>query len=409
MAGPVAFSERAAAATAARSFTASMIERLGPRLTGGVSCLAAADGLAEAARPHADAVYSADFPVRPMAFLGFIRMMLVLYLAALAALPFLPWAAFDLLLLGAVILVGQFFLYKEMIDPLFRKRTGRNVWAVLEPSGPAARQLIVSGHHDSARIFRFYTDRPELYGRRLYGGMGAYAVFTLAAMVLAFIGPGRPVLLAASVLFALAFLFLATPLWTFASREGTPGAGDNLAASAAALEILKAFRAERDSGGGLSSTRLVFASFDAEEAGLRGARAWAAHQGPALTALPTWNYNMDCLYDARNVRFLTSDINGSVGLCGKTAAACAELVRERGLPAAAEPIAFLTGGTDAAELAKAGVKATTLIGMSWSNQDRAASYHTPADTIDAVGEGILELAIGVGIGFARKLDSGGMD
>jgi len=41
------------------------------------------------------------------------------------------------------------------------------------------------------------------------------------------------------------------------------------------------------------------------------------------------------------------------------------------------------------------VKATTLIGMSWSNQDRAASYHTPADTIDAVGEGILELAIGV--------------
>ncbi|NLX44395.1 MAG: M28 family peptidase [Treponema sp.] len=65
------------------------------------------------------------------------------------------------------------------------------------------------------------------------------------------------------------------PLWGFASDEGSPGAGDNMAASAIALEIFKEFAERRAAGAGLKRTRLAFASFDAEEAGLRGARVFA--------------------------------------------------------------------------------------------------------------------------------------
>lgn len=395
-------------ARSARERTADIISRHGERLTGSPGCLAAADELAGAAGKLADRAKCEDFGVHPGAFLGFIKVMIVLYVAACIALPFAPWASAMAMAVGAVILVLEFFLYKELIDPFYPRRTGRNVTAVLEPTGEAKRQVIVSGHHDSARIFNFYVERPELYSFKLYSGMGAFVLFLAAALLLSVIGPARPVLIGASVLFAALFVFL-IPLWRFASKEGTPGAGDNLAASAAALELLGVFKERRDSGKGLTSTRLIFVSFDAEEAGLRGARAWAKAHKADIASLATWNYNMDCMYKADDVRFLTSDLNGSVALDTRAAEACAAAARKRGVKAPVEPIAFLTGGTDAAELAKKGARATTFIGMQWSNEARGNCYHTPGDTVEAVTPEVLELAIGVGVDFVEKLDSGELD
>lgn len=392
----------------ARELTRDLIERHGPRLAGSPACLAAADELADLAAARADRVEKEDFAVRPGAFLGFIKVMVVLYVLSCLALPFAPWASAAGLSLGAAVLVLEFFLYKELIDPAYPRKTGRNVTAVLEPRGEAKRQVVVSGHHDSARVFLFYVNRPELYSARLYGGMGAYFAFLAAALLLAALGAPRPLLVGASALFA-ALLVLVAPLWRFALAEGTPGAGDNLAASAAALEILGHFRARRDEGKGLESTRLVFASFDAEEAGLRGARAWAKARSAELASTPTFVYNMDCMYEAKDARFLVRDLNGSVGLDARTAEACAEAARRRGVAAPVEPIAFLTGGTDAAELAKRGARATTFIGMRWSNEARGSGYHTPGDTVEAVSPEVLELAIGVGVELVERLDSGELD
>lgn len=396
------------AAKEAYRLTGEIIGKYGARLTGSQSCLKAADDLAELARGHADATYTEDFSVHPTAFLGFIRLMLVLYIAAVIALPFIPWLSFAFLLAGAIVLVSDFFLYKGLTDLCYPKTTGRNVWATLEPAGQVERQLIVSGHHDSAHVFNFYVDKPELYGRRLYGGMGVYFAFLLGSLFMAIWSPSLAPRLIVTTIFTIGFS-LAAPLWRFASKEGTPGAGDNLAASTAAMEILKEFKARKERGEGLSSTRVIFASFDAEEAGLRGARAWAQAHTELLAKTPSWNYNMDCIYSASDARFLTSDINGSVSLNGKMAQACADIAKTQGVTVAVEPIAFLTGGTDAAELTKKGVRATTLIAMSWSNASRSASYHTPSDTVEAVGLDALELAIGVGVKFAERLDSGACD
>lgn len=395
-------------ARGARDLTAAMIDRHGVRLAGSAACLAAADELAEAARPLADSVQTEDFPVHPGSFLGFIKVMVVLYTLAVVALPFLPWASVAALGSGLAILVLGFFLYRELLDPFFPRKTGRNVTAVLEPTGEATRQVVVSGHHDSAFVFNFYVDHPERYAAKLFGGMGAFFAFLAVALLLAAIKAPFALLAGAAGLFA-GLLGLLVPLWRFASKEGTPGAGDNLAASAVALGLLRHFRERRDAGRGLAHTRLVFASFDAEEAGLRGARAWSKRRKAEMKALPTWNYNMDCLYKAEDTRFLSSDLNGSVKLDARAAEACAAAARKRGVPAPVEPIAFMTGGTDAAELAKRGGRATTLIGMQWSNEERGNYYHTPADTIDAVSPEVLELAFGVGVDFIEALESGALD
>ena len=79
---------------------------------------------------------------------------------------------------------------------------------------------------------------------------------------------------------------------------------------------------------------------------------------------------------------------------------------EHGLEIPTRTTEFLTGGTDAAELAKAGVKATTLGGMPWSNTERSAVYHTPADTLETVSPEALVEAIRLALDLARDLDKG---
>lgn len=395
-------------AQAAIEYTSRLIDRFGPRLAGSEACLGCADALLETAKAHADSAGAQDFRVHPGAFLGFIRVLVVLFLLSTLILPLAPLLSAVLMSAGMAILVLEFFLYKELIDPFYPARTGRNVSASLEPSGPVTRQLLISGHHDSARVFNFYVNQPEKYAFRVYGGIGSFAVLWLASLGLSLAG-APPLALAIAAIAFLGDFILVLPLWRFAGSEGTPGAGDNLAASAAALEMLKELKARRDEGRGLKGTRIVFISFDAEEAGLRGARAWARDNAALLSSTPSWHYNMDCVYSARDARFLTSDINGSVPLSAPLAQACAQAAREAGVEAAVEPIAFLTGGTDAAETAKAGARATTLIAMQWSNEERSSVYHTPADDIGAVEPAALELAISVGLRLAERLDAGEID
>ena len=147
-------------------------------------------------------------------------------------------------------------------------------------------------------------------------------------------------------------------------------------------------------------------SFDAEEAGLRGSRAFRkARLGQGGFGYPVWNLNLECLFDASELFFLSSDINGSVRLSKGFASRCAALLKDiTGQIVPVGPIAFLTGGTDAGETTRAGAEATTLMGMPWSNSARSAVYHTPADTVEAVSPQAVEAALKLMDRLARELD-----
>ncbi|MCX7025939.1 MAG: M28 family peptidase [Spirochaetes bacterium] len=394
-------------------FASEMIDTEGPRLAGSEACGRAAQKILEKAAMVSDRAAIETFPVHPAAFLDFIKVLVVFYALAALGLAVAPVLSVALSTLSLIILVFGFLLYKEVLDPFFPKLEGRNVVGVLEPSGEVKRQVIVSGHHDSARIFNFYVDRPELYSRRIYGGIGSVVAIWLVSIVVALVSGlalGTPFWgfdlfrWIAALIFIAVFPIVLT-LWKFAADEGTPGAGDNLVASTIALEILKEFNSRRDAGEGLIHTRLVFASFDAEEAGLRGARAFARGRKAEFAALPSYGYNMDCVYSLPDLRILTSDLNGSVKLDEGASASLARIAAAEGLPSTTQPIAFLTGGTDAAELASAGVHATSLLAMKWGNDARSSAYHTLRDTIDSVDPAAVEAFIRLGLRFVESLDS----
>jgi len=172
-----------------------------------------------------------------------------------------------------------------------------------------------------------------------------------------------------------------------------------------AVQLARYFDRNRTNGQPLAHTRLILASFDGEEAGLRGARAfYRKHRGELLSG-PTWNFNVDCPYRAKDLFFLTSDINGSVKLSQQMATQCVEIAKSMGYEAFSQPIAFLTGGTDAAEAAKAGCEAVSLMAMPWDNKERSAVYHTPADLPEAIDPLAIEETLSIAIRFIGQLDA----
>jgi hypothetical protein len=102
--------------------------------------------------------------------------------------------------------------------------------------------------------------------------------------------------------------------------------------------------------------------------------------------------------------FLTSDINNSVPLSQSMATECVEIAKSMGYEAKSQKIAFLTGGTDAAESAKLGIEATTLIAMPWGNSEHAPVYHTPDDVVESIDEVAVEQTISIAIKFIERLD-----
>jgi hypothetical protein len=65
----------------------------------------------------------------------------------------------------------------------------------------------------------------------------------------------------------------------------------------------------------------------------------------------------------------------------------------------------LTGGTDAAELAKLGVEATTLLAMPRGNSFRAAVYHTPNDTIDHVEKDVVQAGLEIFFDLIKRKEN----
>lgn len=389
--------------------TSNLIKRFGPRPAGSDSSRGCADAFRAEAESISDNSRTEDFQVHPEAFLGWIRILVFLYALAVVGL----WMGFYLvstflIASGLFILVFQFFLYRELLDPFFPKRTGRNVLASIEPTEDLRGELIISGHHDSARIFNFMVHQPALYPFRVIGSLSSLALLGLTSGVMVILKSMSGGTLnwsrIPSIVFSLLFI-LVVQLWWFASSKHTDGAGDNLASSAAAWELLRIFSKRKKAGEGFRHLRITAASWDAEEAGLRGARAWRKGRSGKGHSHKAWNLNLESMYDEKDFFLLTSDINGSVKLSTELTGRCQRLLKSGSdLSVDRHPMPFLSGGTDAGEIARAGVQSTTLVGLHRNYNEKTAVLHTPADVVDAVSETAVLISLRLAVDLADELD-----
>lgn len=388
-------------------YTDTLIQRYGPRLAGTDRCLQAAQHLHHDLQSICGRARLEYFQTHPGVFNGFFLLEpLFHFLFTIAAL--LGWVrlAAPGYLLTIVYGFLQFGYYKEYFKHLFPQRTCANVTAHLEPQQDVRQQIIISGHHDSAHEMRMLRRHQKLYALKVIIPDMMLVASSLAAWIWLgvefFTGHAPAFAFSLQVLWWISIPVVGSKMWMI-GKNGTPGAGDNLIASAMLVELADHFAAQSGRNK-LAHTRLIFASFDAEEAGLRGARAYAQQHAQELTALPTWMINIDSIYELNELKFLTTDLNDTIPLDLPLATHCLNTAEKSGYRAHLEPMKFGGGSTDAAELAKIGVRCTTILAMSTQLIRDGLVYHTMQDLPEAIEPQAVKACLDVIMRVVEEMD-----
>jgi aminopeptidase YwaD len=391
--------------------TASLIGRFGSRLAGGEAARDTAATLAGELGGFCDSVALESFEVHPGSFYSYTKILPACYALGAMAL-FLPRGLSILpalgLLAGMAIMVCQFDRYLHFPDFLFPKRVGWNVGAVLESALPPERELLLSGHHDSAPLARIFSSPfAKCYAAAIFLPY-AFFLFELGLLVARLSGSGFAgagaasapwtfIALAAGCPFVLGYFLLVD------TRKGGPGAGDNLVSSVMVARIARELAADR--GAWLKTTRLRVLSFDAEEAGLRGSSAWFRAHAAELKGIPCVHLNFDSLYSLADLQVLLSDVNGHQRLDEGMAAELIRCAAAEGYAMKGFSMLFGGGATDAAEGARAGIRAGTIIAMPTAIVRDDLVYHTPRDTADRIEPEVVEACIRIALRYLASAEA----
>ncbi|MFA7422861.1 MAG: hypothetical protein WCZ00_03915, partial [Acholeplasmataceae bacterium] len=195
-----------------------IIDLFGPRLAGTKSALDTADYLYDSVNDYADEASKEEFYIHQGAFLGWIRILVASYILAIVFLWIdLTYVSVILVGISILILVLQFFLYLPLLDKLYPKRKAKNVVGIVEPKEEVKQQIIVSGHHDSARIFNFFIKQPKLYNLRTTGSIALVMILFVFSLLTLFVPFLQDISLYINIIFSVTILWVAQ-MWFFASK-----------------------------------------------------------------------------------------------------------------------------------------------------------------------------------------------
>ncbi|MDR3263000.1 MAG: M20/M25/M40 family metallo-hydrolase [Clostridiales bacterium] len=329
-----------------------------------------------------DSVVSEDFDLHPNAFMDWLYITASLLILSLAVYFFLPILSIILVILAFVPLVSQLLLYKTLFDPLYKKEKSVNVYGVIKPTEEVKRRIIINGHADATQEWHWHYlfGMKGLLGVALAAVIGAVYVIVISIISIinnngvGFNVASGTLTLILGIIGAI-FIVFWVALYKFHDKKVVvDGANDNLTACYVSLAVPKAFK---EDGIKLKNTELCVLISGSEEAGLRGAKAFAAAHKEEFKDVETIVICMETLREAEHFSLYTKDINGIV----KTDLDVAALVREAGKDNGVD-LKYATvslGATDSGAFAQAGIKSTCLAAMSHNLQDY---YHTRRDTKD---------------------------
>lgn len=372
---------------------------------------------------YADEVIMEDFKLHPHAFMGFIIIAVTLCLASIAMYWLFPSIIYPgsgkaefvlavippvLMLFSILMFLFEFLFYGKFVDFLFPKRVSRNVFATRKPTGEVKRRIIFSGHADAANEWTY-----SLHGQLktlapVMGGsiIGMFFVFivTLARLFssisLGFVpeietGLWRP--LGFVMLFFVPFL---VAMYFFINwRVVVDGANDNLSACYIAMGVLKEMA---DNDFRFKNTEVCCLITGSEEAGLRGALAFAKAHKDELKQTETVAITLDTMREIEQLQIYTKGCTGTV----RDSEAVGVLLFEAGQANGIEMkrAGIYPGAVDAEGFSKHGIRACGFCGV---NHDPKTYYHTREDTWTNIDENCINLSLDICLEAARLYDEKG--
>jgi len=341
------------------------------------------------------------FSCNPRAFLGFIPFSALLYLAATIAYWFMPFLAF---LLGAAAMALIFFellRYREFIDPLFPEAEGHNVVGVVRPSGEVRRRVVISAHQDSAYEFNLWyflktASIPIMVVAfsaalvPMIGGLAMSLGGTIGSATFNFIG---------YVCLAL-YPFVGLNLF-FHTYSVVPGAMDDLAGISVLDGVARALTdAAREGQPLVNDTEVVLFAASSEEAGLRGAKRYAAAHAAEMAQLPTYGIFVDGVYDERHLTVVYRELFTSAVHDPRLVRLAKDVAKERNWPIRTHMIPL--GASDATAFTNAGIPSVALLCQDATRL--VENYHTRLDTIEHVRPQSLSTMLQVVLDMVQRID-----
>lgn len=325
-----------------------------------------------------DEVKVEPFKENPGSFYGWIYITISFCIvAAIAYLLGAPWLTIPLIVIGLILCVLQFGLYKKAIDGLFKEKTGHNVTAIKKCTGETKRRIVFNGHPDATWEWpvNYALGGVAFEGHAILCFAGAFLYLILAILKIA--GVGDPSALTKAGLFGLVFFPIWFGLYFMVNYKiVVDGANDNLSGCYMGIAILKYLKEE---GIELENTEIGVVLTGSEEAGLRGSMAWCeAHKGE-FDDVPTFIYAYDTIYDPKYLMTNYRDLNGTVKTDKDANDLFMEAAEAIGVHCSKGMVPPMGGATDSAAFAKAGFRAAGITGL---NHKLERYYHTRRDTYD---------------------------
>lgn len=381
----------------------------GPRPCGDESEKKAQETMLEELKAFSDEVRRETFKANPDAFMSFVPIAGSCCIGAsainlLASNKKSKAALGSLALLGAGVssLVGEFLLYKKMLDPLFKEKESGNVIAIRKSTGETKRRIIISGHTDSA---------PEWTYTYKLGSHGSVMVLAPAIAGLVYTAATSAVALTKKhsktakkmALGQLAFLPAYGALYKFTNNKRyVDGANDDLSGCYLASAVLK-YLSDNDIS--FENTEVIAMLAGGEEAGLRGSKAFfEAHPEYKNDGVETVFISADTIRDEDYMMIYERDMTGMVKNDKRVCSLLKKAGEKQGLdiPVGTIPL----GSTDAAAASQAGIPAASIVAMDPSPADY---YHTRRDTAEILNPDCIEKILEVLLEAVFDFDENGIN
>lgn len=403
-----AFSRLAAASGRAAAYMAEEIERvcrrMDKRAPGSAGERAAAKHFAALLAEECGCadVRVESFSLRPAAFYGYFYFSAALDL--LCGLGFFIHPGLSLLFgaLALLLFVFQFVLYRQVIDGFFPRRESANVTAVRRCAGEVKRRVFLNGHIDAPWEFplnhHFGGVAFEIPG--VMALLGVLFYMALAALSLCGAGDWARRAARAGLLFVPFFLLVAC---TYNPRRVVDGANDDLSGCMMGVALLREMQAQ---GMTLAHTEVGVILTGAEEAGLRGAKAWSRAHAADDRGAPSFIISYDTIHDPRHLMVNARDLNGTVAADSALCALFLRAAEDVNVPCKRGWVPPMGGATDSAAFTQGGFRSVGITGLNHKLEDY---YHTRRDSWDNLNLEGLENCYRATVRALELIDEGALD
>lgn len=372
---------------------------------------------------YADEVLSEDFKLHPHAFMGFIIIAVSFCLISIALYWLFPSYIYAgsgkaefilaavppvLSLLSILMFLFEFLFYAEFVDFLFPKRVSKNVFATRKPTGEVKRRIIFGGHADASYewTFSLHGQLKTLLPIMACSIIGMFFIFgsTLARLIssfkLGFVPEiATPAWKVCGIIMLVFIPFLICMYFFINWKVVVDGANDNLSACYVAMGVLKEMA---DNDFRFKNTEVCCLLTGSEEAGLRGAKAFAKKHQKEFKEVETVAITLDTMREIEQMQIYTQGCTGTV----KDSEAVGDLLFDAGKNNGLEMkrAALYPGAVDAEGFSKYKIRACGFCGV---NHDPKTYYHTRKDTWDNIDENCINLSLDICLEAAKLYDEKG--